>query len=561
MSWNNASNLPWWNKAAEFYNEQEKRNNPGRSNDWDLQDGWERGDEMAWEDVHNAVEQVVIDAEARGEGDRFSSLVNQGARHVNRKNWGVINSEEDFALFLEGRGTSLDNYNKGVESGNRAFWFTNETFAEGEEPTPFTTTPTGELTRDIQTLWDDAAQLIQQQDSVNHGDGWGLYPLNHAARWQHVHDALEQAGLIDQSAPADATNRGALTSEEDLQAFFDHRGAGNLADWRVQRDINAGVGQEYWNDISHMNTTVDVDGTDRVIRGLADHLTFQAEAGFDDAEHGVEIVTQFIEEMYGTTEGQWNPVTKSTYDETTTGAIAEGRDVDRWGLDIRRVGMYDDDGQMYTQEEYDAAHGAGAWYENLTRGEVDWDYYQENNHFIAAHQQLGGDATIDTLDEIRAANTLAHDAILEENEGDGEYGWTRYERRFTIDDDGTPKYDGADISYTPTPLAIPSSMYERAGLDEIVEPSREVGRPAIAGISWDGRTPSLTNPQEVNRPYNLPERLGDIGETQGRTAQTQQTNTSDTAQQTNVSSTAVFDAIRNTLTSGASFASPGGGGN
>ena len=201
-------------------------------------------------------------------------------------------------------------------------------------------------------------------------------------------------------------------------------------------------------------------------------------------------------------------------------------------------GMYDDEGQMYTQEEYDESHVAGSWYENLTRGEVDWDYYQENNHFINAHNQLGGDDQIDTLDEIRAANTLAHDDILAEQEGEGEYGWTRYERRFTIDDDGTPRYDGADISYTPTPLTIPSSMYERADLDEIVEPSREVGRREIAGISWDGRTPSLTNPQEVSRPYNLPERLGDIGETQGRTAQPQQINVSDTALRNLLSRTA-----------------------
>lgn len=117
-----------------------------------------------------------------------------------------------------------------------------------------------------------------------------------------------------------------------------------------------------------------------------------------------ELETKFIDELYGTIDAQWTG-DKLPYDSNTGGPTGGGRlhragdtrrgytfAPDTWGLDIART-MIDEDGN-------EVKIGDSDYYEHLTRGEVDWAYYEESNKYQEAYQILkdSADTKWDWLD-------------------------------------------------------------------------------------------------------------------------------------------------------------------
>ena len=175
---------------------------------------------------------------------------------------------------------------------------------------------------------------------------------------------------------------------------------------------------------------------------------------FDDYQ---KIARKFVDELYGT-EVTISP--SGDEDDVVigdAGAIATGEDRDHWGLDIRRI-MKDTEGEDITKDH-------PLYYETLTRGEVDWEFYQngteEDNMYIAAHKKLGKELDdkegITSLEEIRQVNPMVYEDAMHQARHGEMPDWMRdwngkYEPKFDPDD--PPKYEAAelDVSYDRAPM-------------------------------------------------------------------------------------------------------------
>ena len=102
-----------------------------------------------------------------------------------------------------------------------------------------------------------------------------------------------------------------------------------------------------------------------------------------------EVENKFLGELYGT-DGKWKDAP------------------DEWGLDIMRL---DADGD---ELEFLSGDGAGneTWYETLTKGSIDWAFYQDSKIYQKAKEVLGlqGEYTATSLgvQGIREANVWVH---------------------------------------------------------------------------------------------------------------------------------------------------------
>jgi len=132
------------------------------------------------------------------------------------------------------------------------------------------------------------------------------------------------------------------------------------------------------------------------------------------------IETKFIDELYGTTGGVVTDDTFNEAGEAVGGAIGAGTVTTEWGLDIVRIIPPDLD------------PSSESYYEHVTRGEVDWAFYRDDNAFQAAFTSmegktvgdltwdangLDGQPGITSIDEIRALNPSAYQSIVEESQG------------------------------------------------------------------------------------------------------------------------------------------------
>ena len=259
--------------------------------------------------------------------------------------------------------------------------------------------------------------------------------------------------------------------------------------------------------------------------------TFLDDQGLS-AEQVESIETQFIDELYGTsegqtiidgknvdhTQGQW----QSTYFDDQ-GALAQGTDVSIWGLDLRRT-MLDEDGETIVASDPE-------YYEHLTRGEVDWASYQNDPKYVAAFDKIGGDLhdgkkvklkdlTSDKYTDsqraefIRKANQEIEDPWVKAK-GDGKNKHEDWKDKYDQDKifkdkegnlfiDGEKQQTLLDLYKSPDGRLSVNSPKEQDAIKE----RRVIGRPTIPGVKWTPTgqgwdKPSLTNPAKIKLPRNI----------------------------------------------------------
>ena len=234
-----------------------------------------------------------------------------------------------------------------------------------------------------------------------------------------------------------------------------------------------------------------------------------------------KIETQFIDELYGTSEGQtiidgknrelsreeWS---RTYYDDSA--AIAGDWATEVWGLDLRRT-MQDEDGNTITSKHPD-------FYEHLTRGEVDWKSYENDSKFVATAREMKEDWNIvgdddyslqQRVDVIRRVQAEMDSTGKKEEEDKSHLDWDKYDAESIYRDDAGDlwmKDDDGKPQKQQTLKDLWSSGEGRLTVNKPGEHTpilerRKVGRPVIPGVSWSGDTPRVTNPTKVKIPAQL----------------------------------------------------------
>ena len=170
-----------------------------------------------------------------------------------------------------------------------------------------------------------------------------------------------------------------------------------------------------------------------------------------------DLETRFIDELYGTTDRVISDTTFTTDADgneiAAEGALGAGIVTQEWGLDLKRD--LSDLGEDPTSDK-------DAYYEAVTRGEIDWEFYSKDNAYKAAFEAFKGDGWtegygfddqegITSVEEIRALNPTAYKDVMAD--GQGKDAWKtdwegKYEPKFDIDTapEYTPAYQ--DVSST-----------------------------------------------------------------------------------------------------------------
>ena len=166
---------------------------------------------------------------------------------------------------------------------------------------------------------------------------------------------------------------------------------------------------------------------------------------------------------------------------------------DEWGLDIMRL---DAEGQALRFDDAqwsdtDQLHGSSdEWYETLTRGNIDWAFYQDSSIYQEAKKQLGlqGTFTAGSLGVagIREANVWVHgQQTVMPSDDDVLKSWVKYEAK------PLPE------PYTPKDLTITGYT-----------PDKPKG---LAPVPDDPTAPNINIPDvKITRPSNLDRKLGKI---------------------------------------------------
>ena len=265
---------------------------------------------------------------------------------------------------------------------------------------------------------------------------------------------------------------------------------------------------------------------------LADYQTEFLDAQGLDADQLESIETQFIDELYGTSEGQtivdgknvehsqgeW----QSTYFDDQ-GAIAQGTDDSIWGLDLRRT-MLDEDGETIVASDPE-------YYEHLTRGEVDWASYQNDPKYVEAFDRIADDlndgdrvelsdltsdkytdsqkaefirkANLEMSDPWHSGKGKKNEHEVWENRVDKDKIFRDKENNLFID--GEQQQTLLDLYNSPDGRLTVNSPKEQDPIKE----RRVIGRPNIPGVTWTptGKgwdKPSLKNPAKLRLPGNIP---------------------------------------------------------
>lgn len=194
---------------------------------------------------------------------------------------------------------------------------------------------------------------------------------------------------------------------------------------------------------------------------------------------------------------------------------------DKWGLDIvREVGDVGSGDRLGWSE---ASLSDDDWWTTLTRGRINWTYYQTNKDYLNALEQLGFDETkpkdqrkIDTVEEIRQANIYIHgqnQASTDVDIGD----WNEYEDRRQIIKRGDKYYDGAGNEIVPQePAELEITGYEGRlyWQNELKKPDT----PETYSIKQPTEltAPTIKNPTvNIKRPGTIPDDWTIRGSTEG----------------------------------------------
>ena len=190
----------------------------------------------------------------------------------------------------------------------------------------------------------------------------------------------------------------------------------------------------------------------------------RSEDNWKDALEKVE--NKFLDELYGS-DNKWKDAP------------------DEWGLDIMRL---DAEGNRLEFEEGDGADD-GEWYHTLTRGKVDWAFYQDSKIYQKAKEALGlvGEYTQTGLgiQGIREANVWVHGQMNDFIPFDSD--WVQWE----------PENPNWKTEYKATELTI--TDYQPDDLKAPKTPKDISGPPTV-------NIPDV----KIERPDNLDEKIGKI---------------------------------------------------
>ena len=227
-----------------------------------------------------------------------------------------------------------------------------------------------------------------------------------------------------------------------------------------------------------------------------------------------QIKTDFVDELYGTNKG-WASEDPADMD---VGAIEAGEVVntgDRaWGLDLRRRWDRDYIRDTYGKDELEV--GSAEYYENTTRGKIDWAHYANDGTYQKAYRRavdsgwadLDGKDGITSVAEIRHFNSQSNVLDKKTRENMGIHGWWHEwsgKYKDAYDPNLRPEFQPVelDVTYTDKQAGYsfnpneqetgkPFSGYSEGTFTKVDTPS-QVTKPDLK-----------VNKVEVKRPANIP---------------------------------------------------------
>ena len=272
---------------------------------------------------------------------------------------------------------------------------------------------------------------------------------------------------------------------------------GEIQDFRTDADLatiigHAGTGAgsagwqpgEYWSQWG-IEGPPDLPGDGDDDRDLTTIQKMVAQAGLasEDPSQAKErleyLENRFLNELYEGTDDD-----PAKYKTTP----------DEWGLDIMRL---DDEGDPldfnragWDDDDEDNLSGdrGDEWYETLTRGDIDWAYYQDNKLYQQAKEELGLEGTYTAgslgVAGIRQANVWVHGQLSISTETEGP-DWDPYVAK------------PLPAPYTPKALTITGYT-----------PEKPKGK---APVPEDPTAPTINIPDvEIKAPDNLKPKIGKI---------------------------------------------------
>ena len=245
-----------------------------------------------------------------------------------------------------------------------------------------------------------------------------------------------------------------------------------------------------------------------------------------------EFETRFIDELYGTNDAVWTAEGMPYDDNTgqgllrTSGSYVPGSMV-TMGLDLRRL----------VDPNNPITVGSDEHYEWLTRGEIDWESYENDSAYQTAFDIMRNDVNNEyrdfnylsnysniedflgdrsdeismreKIDFIRAAGGIDQDNNysddLEDHDADPNdpnSWWNTWQNKYEtqFDEDGNPKDPDRWEPYTATPMFDPATIDVGMRIRTDVATPSSVHRPNFR-----------INYVNVNRPSNIPASWGTVG--------------------------------------------------
>ena len=284
-----------------------------------------------------------------------------------------------------------------------------------------------------------------------------------------------------------------------------------------------------WDQFDLTSTQGEVDITN-------DEFLHSEEAGLTRTQQN-QYETKFIDELYGTDDAVWAGETGMPYNNNAGGGILQSSgsyvtgDVVTMGLDLRRV--LNEDLEVGTPEHYE-------W---LTRGEVDWASYENDNAYQKAFNSMKNDKdawrtygkpsgidflTSDDYSDQQKVNFIRDAADFSASNNETDDKWhipddfdNKYEPKYyhtgenkgqPIDPESVQPYEASPL-FDPNSEAIQSRLVGADGQRMTIR--TDIAEASAAGsprnIEATARRAGITiRPVNVKRPSNIPASWGSV---------------------------------------------------
>ncbi len=268
-------------------------------------------------------------------------------------------------------------------------------------------------------------------------------------------------------------------------------------------------GSEYWNEMERSEIPgrgVDLDYTQTFEAGRAldfasgDRLPSDRNTPFDLGAAMENTEGKFLDELYG---NDRDAQLGQGEDPSVAGALARGEDTTIWGLDLRRV-TPNEDWDVRSEE----------FYEHMTKGDVDWASYRNDERYQKAFKALGyeieglGTDAVPSkqgVSWIRHANkSLGGDVYGKNIYGSGQWKWNS-----DYDEDHIVKV-GKDLYIDGTRQERLSEKYAqgkgRLQINHSFKPLAQIQQKKAQVVRPDLKIDKVS----VQRPTNLPASFGKV---------------------------------------------------